>query len=135
RREDDPTYFLGTIVLTRGKNDGEFEVADGQQRLATTTILIGAIRDYLSKLGTEEKEAAREITREFMLKYDYREKENLPKLTLNSVDRDFFSHVILPSPDDPNRDDNRPVIASSHERLLDAKQIAAAHVASIVGEI
>ena len=32
-----PSYFLGTIVLTRGPG-GTFEVADGQQRLATTTI-------------------------------------------------------------------------------------------------
>ena len=39
------TYFLGTIVLTPG-HDGVLEVADGQQRLATTTILLGAIRDY-----------------------------------------------------------------------------------------
>src|SRR5205807_7567912 len=40
------TYFLGTIVLTHGEQDGP-EVSDGQQRLATTTILLAAIRDYL----------------------------------------------------------------------------------------
>src|SRR5437899_1874559 len=38
-------YFLGTIALT-GKNANSPEVTDGQQRLATTTILIATIRDY-----------------------------------------------------------------------------------------
>ena len=42
-RSDAP-YFLGTVVLTHG-NAGRLEVADGQQRLATTSILIAAIRD------------------------------------------------------------------------------------------
>ena len=40
------SYFLGTIVLTTAQDDA-MEVIDGQQRLATTTILIAAIRDYL----------------------------------------------------------------------------------------
>jgi uncharacterized protein with ParB-like and HNH nuclease domain len=43
-------YFLGTIVLTEGLK-GNREVADGQQRLATTAILLSAIRDYLLELG------------------------------------------------------------------------------------
>ena len=38
------SYFLGTIVLTGGK-DNLPEVSDGQQRLATATILLAAIRD------------------------------------------------------------------------------------------
>src|SRR6266478_1433659 len=40
------SYFLGTLVLTT-TTDEALEVIDGQQRLATTTILIAAIRDYL----------------------------------------------------------------------------------------
>lgn len=40
------TYFLGTMVLTGGA-DFVPEVTDGQQRLATTTILLAAIRDWL----------------------------------------------------------------------------------------
>ena len=42
-------YFLGTIVLTQGHK--QWEVADGQQRLANTSILIAAVRDYLMELG------------------------------------------------------------------------------------
>ena len=46
-------YFLGTLVLTQGDTD-RLEVADGQQRLATTSILIAAIRDYLEGIGQPE---------------------------------------------------------------------------------
>lgn len=37
-----PIYFLGTIVLTEGRRDVR-EVADGQQRLATTTRRTGRL--------------------------------------------------------------------------------------------
>src|SRR5438093_55726 len=46
-------YFLGTMV-TIPKEKDVLEVVDGQQRLATTTILLCAIRDYL-KTRPEEK--------------------------------------------------------------------------------
>src|SRR6201989_1476031 len=45
-RRNTSSYFLGTIVLTGG-DGGTWQVADGQQRLATTTVLLAAIRDYL----------------------------------------------------------------------------------------
>src|SRR5437870_5659533 len=44
------SYFLGTIVLT-GRDEEVPEVVDGQQRLATITILLAAIRDYLVQRG------------------------------------------------------------------------------------
>ena len=40
------SYFLGAIV-TIPRDDGMLEVVDGQQRLATTAILLAAIRDHL----------------------------------------------------------------------------------------
>jgi uncharacterized protein with ParB-like and HNH nuclease domain len=50
----------------------EFEVADGQQRLATTAILIGAIRDFLHNIGNGGHRAAQEYTSDLLLKYDPR---------------------------------------------------------------
>src|SRR5689334_4846823 len=44
---EEKTYFLGTIVLSHGSDDGRLLVADGQQRLATTSILLAAIRNHL----------------------------------------------------------------------------------------
>lgn len=46
-RESD--YFVGTIVLTPG-TDHRMEIIDGQQRLATSAMIIGAIRDYFGRV-------------------------------------------------------------------------------------
>jgi uncharacterized protein with ParB-like and HNH nuclease domain len=49
----DQIYFLGMIVLARGAK-GQLEIADGQQRLATISILIAAVRDYMLQLGDRD---------------------------------------------------------------------------------
>jgi uncharacterized protein with ParB-like and HNH nuclease domain len=41
-KDPDEDYFLGTIVLTGAKGEVP-EVSDGQQRLATTTIILARI--------------------------------------------------------------------------------------------
>jgi uncharacterized protein with ParB-like and HNH nuclease domain len=48
--EGDGSYFLGTIV-TIPRAGGALEVVDGQQRLATTAIILSAIRDYICALA------------------------------------------------------------------------------------
>src|SRR5258708_25032495 len=45
-RSDD--YFLGLIVLVHPEDGQPWEILDGQQRLATTTMIYAAIRDWLS---------------------------------------------------------------------------------------
>ena len=45
-------YFLGSVVVI--KSQGKTYVYDGQQRLATSMILISAIRDYFLESGDEE---------------------------------------------------------------------------------
>jgi uncharacterized protein with ParB-like and HNH nuclease domain len=51
--DGDSEYFLGSIVVV-GTGPGKFEVNDGQQRLATSTILIAAIRDYFVRQGDDK---------------------------------------------------------------------------------
>ena len=122
-------YFLGTVVLTQGDGD-RFEVADGQQRLATTSILISAIRDYLSGMGPNEIRAAEKYTSEYLLIYDEITAEYTPKLQLNYEDNNFFlNHILTPLP----RPDATPD-APSHLRLYNAAQSAKAHVEKIVSQ-
>ena len=45
--EEGDEYFLGTIVTIRHRDSDHLEVVDGQQRLATTAIILAAVRDYL----------------------------------------------------------------------------------------
>jgi len=123
---DERDYFLGTIVLTQGE-DG-LEVADGQQRLATVTILVAAIRDYLFSQKNEAR--ANAITNDFLLKVDVETEETLPQLRLNVDDHEFFRRTILVPPNSPERgvEPTKP----SHRRLQMAASLAAERVEAIV---
>ena len=47
-RNKDVDYFMGTVVFASpDKEGGRKQIVDGQQRLATTAILITALRDQL----------------------------------------------------------------------------------------
>ena len=41
--QDEPTYFLGSLVVIE-KSDNLREVVDGQQRLATTSLLLASMK-------------------------------------------------------------------------------------------
>src|SRR5207253_2219860 len=107
-------YFLGTIVLTEG--DDVPEIADGQQRLATTTILLAAIRDYLYTKG--DFKFAQHIENKFLFEYIPRLTEIAPRLKLNIDDNEFFNNRILHPPDHPNR--NTVAVKSSHRKIAGA---------------
>jgi hypothetical protein len=114
------THFLGTIVLTRGESDYP-EVTDGQQRLATTSMLLAALRDYLVKLG--KTEAALSINREFLFKYDRDAGEDVPRLTLNVDDRSFFEETVLTLPADKKPDakkKDKPQLRESKRKIESA---------------
>src|SRR5258708_32480376 len=126
------TYFLGTVVLTQGGED-RLEVADGQQRLATTSILVAAIRDYLETLGPNERKAAEKYTSEYLLIYDEISGEHTPKLQLNYEDNDFFlNHILISAKDAPRPKFESKV--SSHDMLFGAAQLARAHVEKVIAQ-
>ena len=96
-------YFIGSIVTTKNQA-ARAEVADGQQRLATVTILLAAIRDYFYE--TNDKERAQSITSDVLHKKELKTLTLIPKLQLNDADNDFFVNRILLPPDDPKRSVN-----------------------------
>jgi len=79
-------YFVGTIVVIR-KDDDVLEVVDGQQRLATTAILLAEIRSYLQECN--EPRLCEAIHR-FLFTIDRKTREDVPRLTLNLDDNDYF---------------------------------------------
>ena len=117
--ENEPEYFLGSIVVT--SNEGH--VVDGQQRLATTLILLAAMRDYFFLAG--DRDRAVDIEHKYIFNRDFRSQTTNSRLTLNKRDHDFFKAHVLAPPDDSERkvikpDRNR----DSHKRILDAAAIA-----------
>lgn len=116
-------YFLGSIVISF-KIDKRPEVIDGQQRLATSLILIAAIRDYfyLAKDTTRSTE----IEKDYLKKTNLETLESIPKLFLNDADNDYFCKRILSS---PGHVDRKVVpLKESHKRIDRAAYLAADHV-------
>ena len=125
--KDDQDYFLGTVVLVQADRETP-SIADGQQRIATTTILLARIRDRLIRL--HRKGSARSIDESFLRNIDAETEDVLPKIKLNLEDNDFFMRCILPSPEDEGYREPNHLTASrpSNKRLLRASQIAEAFV-------
>lgn len=121
---DSNDYFLGTIVLT-GTDGPISQVTDGQQRLATTTIMFAAIRDFFLK--REDTNYVKQIESDFLSFIDYGSGETVPRLTLNIDDTQFFTQSIITQPQE------RPPLAGnslsdSNKRLLRAFELANEHI-------
>ena len=104
-------YFLGAAVLV---NNGSYHLLlDGQQRLATTTILLAALRD---KINEFKGDAARQIQDNYIAFENFLTGGRTSKLQLNIFDRDFFRDRIQSFP----RLENIPVTKKSHRLILRA---------------
>jgi hypothetical protein len=125
-----PLYFLGTIVLTEGPK-GAREVADGQQRLATTAILLAAIRDYL--LDLDDVAGANQYQSEYLIKYDPPSGQSRARIRLNVEDDQFFLNTILLPPKD--RPSNAMSKFQSNERIKSAGLKAHEHVKNITAAL
>lgn len=120
--DGEQAYFLGTIV-TIPRASGTLEVVDGQQRLATTAILLAAIRDYL--VGKEPM-IVEAINNEFLTGIDRTQRARVPRLKLNIDDNQFFGWLLT-------KDGMKPEATKpSHERLVAASEEAIKRVRSIV---
>lgn len=120
---DNPTYFLGTVVLTKG-SDGEPEVSDGQQRLATTSILLTAIRDNLK--ASRDFQRSTSIEQEFLKTTDFETTDTVPRLRMNVDDNEFFKRYII------DGDHSFAPIRESHKRIRAAYEISARHISTIL---
>ena len=123
--EQEQEYFLGSIVLIDSTGDRP-SVVDGQQRLATITMLIAAIRDYFDEKGDQR---AQDVERGYLLNIDLRTQEPAAKLRLNDTDNDFFFKRILTKPTDPKRKE-KPT-KESHDRIVEGAHLAVMQVKRI----
>ena len=113
---DEPEYFLGTVVLTPSEDDDRIVIIDGQQRLATTSIFLAALREIADEQGRQK--LVESISADFLYAYDYDEDEAVPRLVLNAEDDDFFRAYVV---------ENEVVDATreSHDRLEHAYDLLA----------
>ena len=103
--DDDSNYFVGTIV-TIPRDGGRLEVVDGQQRLATTAIMLAEIRNYLND---KDPMIAQSVDGEFLNVIDRNTRAKVPRLQLNLDDNDYFRARLtnenpVPLPSKPSHD-------------------------------
>lgn len=93
-----PLYFLGPVVtLEEGTNPGVIQILDGQQRLASATILLSVIRDLAKGQSNEGEALARDIQIQLIAKDDvFGERSGLSEysLTMSELDRNYFIDTI-----------------------------------------
>jgi hypothetical protein len=99
-------YFLGSVIIVADSKKGTIEVYDGQQRLATTAMIVGSIRDFIHSKLNDVNEA--QIITGQMLISNERRGVVVPKLQLSADDHTFFEHYVLRSPDDELRKKAQP---------------------------
>lgn len=111
--DDTEEYFLGSVVSI--ETDGRILIYDGQQRLATTMILIAAIRNALIEMGNEKDAAITE--RSYLFSQRRGSDDTQPHLTLNLEDRDHFATRILPRVAQPQKRAVATRQRDSHKRM------------------
>src|SRR6266536_4997119 len=89
-------YFLGSIVLVTGGSTNL--LLDGQQRLATATILLSVLRDARRRYRDD---AAARLRAKYTSELDDASDTTTYVLTLNVYDRDFFRTEVQDEPQKP----------------------------------
>lgn len=97
----DQDYLMGGVVLCGGENESDL-VIDGQQRIATITLLIAVCRDYLWRECRDDKAkvAVGEIHSEYIVCGSVVSSTNKPFITLGDLERVWFAEFIQVSPKD-----------------------------------
>lgn len=120
------SYFLGSVVVIDGTET--LELLDGQQRLATASIVLAAMRDVARRLDKPKflkgGDLARDIQRELI------EKEADPisyALTLGELDEPFFLSAIKADP--PS---SPPGKLRSHSLMQSAYALSVARLEALI---
>jgi uncharacterized protein DUF262/uncharacterized protein DUF1524 len=104
-------YFVGTIVLTPAEGS-RMEIIDGQQRLATTALIIAAIRDRLAAAGDRR---ALTLEKRYLASESLSTGEPEPRLRLSEADHEFFTQEVVFS-----KSGGRQPASASNTRLAEA---------------
>ena len=135
-------YFLGALVLNKESHEeDQFDIVDGQQRLATFTILFAVLRDLAKTYLQDENFLSTEPRNQESLQYAekigplaedrlmYRSEPNLFYLTLNRKDQPIFrTHVQQANALDLSEDWLQ--VRKTENRVLKAKKVLARKVAA-----
>lgn len=107
-------YFLGSLVVIAATGSDRKQVLDGQQRLATMSLLLAGIADGFETLGDRDRADA---VRRYLASYDIDMGVNSPQIQLNQDDDPYFRKLL--------RSEYAPPVAGapvSHTLLYSARE-------------
>jgi hypothetical protein len=96
----DDTHYMGALVV-EGRSDREFAVIDGQQRLATLSLLVLAVIARLQDLAAQGEDAdgnrqrAEALRARFIGEKDPASLVESSKLSLNDIDNAFYQDYLV----------------------------------------
>ncbi len=91
-RAKNSQYFMGTLVFAKPDDGSDRRrIVDGQQRLATTAVLLVAIRERLLELGRGE--LAENTTKRYLRPYSIRDEGQVDSLILSPKDQDSYDRL------------------------------------------
>ncbi len=91
-QEDRPEYFLGTIVVQEDPDNKARIIIDGQQRLATLTMILSGIRTVYKEQNDERGE---EVYSDYLGVRDRRTRVTEPRLALNAINEPVFQSMVI----------------------------------------
>lgn len=91
--DDRSEYFLGAVVLSHSVDDKVREIVDGQQRLATISMIFSAIVRKWKHNGDQKRSYG--VFHDYLGAEDRRTGENVPKLKLNENNDSVFQDLVL----------------------------------------
>ena len=100
RRQPEARHYMGALVV-QGQSDREFTIIDGQQRLATLSILSLAVIDKLHRMadqGSDEernRERAKELRNRFIGEKDPASLIEHSRLNLSRTDDAFYQDYLV----------------------------------------
>lgn len=84
-------YFIGSIItIDKSKEDKQFEVVDGQQRLTTLTLIFAGLRNLITN-----ESAKSEIQKKILPINLLTDEPEQPRLIVRNQDENFFYDYIL----------------------------------------
>ncbi len=100
RTDREKRHYLGALVV-EGKSDREFLIIDGQQRLATLSLLALAVIHRLDAMArggidaADNAERSRELRNRFIGEKDPASLVESSRLHLNKTDNDFYQEYLI----------------------------------------
>lgn len=92
RASQQPEYFLGLMVFMPS-GDRSFHILDGQQRLATATLLFSAVRRWLRDRGYDEDAA--KIQSDYIAERELGVATHTPRIVLNETNNPVYERAVV----------------------------------------